>query len=63
MSLGPAEELFSEVDVPDRCAECGRERPPPHERRGEWHMETDGTELHLFCPECWDREFGPGRID
>jgi len=28
LSLGPAEELFREVDEPDRCCECGREPRP-----------------------------------
>jgi len=28
----------------------------------DWRVESDGVgELHVFCPECWRREFGvPG---
>lgn len=65
MSLGPAEEVFSEPgDVPDRCSGCRRE-PREHEKAlDEWRVESDGVgHLHTFCPECWDREFGEGRFD
>jgi len=25
----------------------------------DWRVKSDGLgELHVFCPECWQREFG-----
>ena len=64
MSLGPAEELFREVDEPDRCSECGREPRADEHALAAWRVEPDAVgELHVFCPECWDREFGEGRLD
>ena len=64
MSLGPAEGLCDEVDEPDHCSECGREPRKDEHTLDEWHVESDGIGgLHAFCPECWDREFGAGRID
>ncbi len=44
---------------PPRCANCGRE-PREDEKPGdEWRVYSDGVgELVIFCPECWEREFG-----
>lgn len=64
MSLGPAEELFSAPDVPDACSECGREPLEYEEALDEWRVESDGVgALHVFCPGCWEREFGEDRLD
>jgi len=64
LSLGPAEELFGEMDEADRCSECGREPREDEYALDEWRVESDGVgEPHIFCPECWDREFGEGRLD
>ena len=64
MSLGPPEELFREVDETERCSECGREPRADEYALDEWHAESDGVgDLYTFCPECWDREFGEGRLD
>ena len=39
------------------CARCGRNRVPDD---GQWHAEHPygSSELLVFCPECWQREFG-----
>ena len=64
MSLEPAEELSRAIDEPDRCSECGREPRADGDALDEWHAESDGVgDLYIFCPECWDREFGKGRLD
>ena len=64
MSLEPAEELFREIDEPDRCSDCGRESRADESALDEWHAESDGVgDLFVFCPECWDRELGEGRLD
>jgi hypothetical protein len=39
-------------------AECGREPSPGGKRDDEWRVYSDGLELHVFCPECAEREFG-----
>ena len=45
-----------------RCANCGRTPRPEENPDDDWRVESDGTgELYLFCPECWQREFGGGR--
>ena len=42
-----------------RCSECGREPREDENADDEWRAESDGVgELHVFCPECWGREFG-----
>jgi hypothetical protein len=42
-----------------RCSECGREPREDENADDEWRAESDGVgELHVFCPECWEREFG-----
>jgi hypothetical protein len=47
---------------PLRCAECGREAD--HKARG-WRAlhrkedPADEPEAFVFCPACWEREFGP----
>jgi hypothetical protein len=45
-----------------RCAECGREAPP--DALG-WRADIaddlrddDPPYVAVFCPECWEREFG-----
>ena len=64
VSLGPAEELFGEVDKPDRCSECGREPCENEVALDGWRVESDGVgELYVFCPQCWAREFGEERLD
>jgi hypothetical protein len=41
-----------------RCVECARE-PREDENADEWRAGSDGVgELHVFCRECWEREFG-----
>ena len=43
------------------CSECGREPRPGEKAADDWRVESDGLgELHVFCPECWQREFGAG---
>jgi hypothetical protein len=45
-----------------RCAECGRIAPPdaPGWKAdiGDDPRDDDPPEVVMFCPECWDREFG-----
>lgn len=42
-----------------RCSECKREPREDENPDDEWRVESDGVgELHIFCPECWEREFG-----
>ena len=42
-----------------RCVECGRESRDDENADDEWRAGSDGVgELHVFCPECWEREFG-----
>jgi len=55
------------IDVRDRvddaCANCGRRplRPRSVSLDGNWLAEPDGHGgLNVFCPECWQREFGTG---
>lgn len=64
MSLQPAENFFAEVDPPERCFECGREPRADEDALEEWRLEFDEAgERHVFCPACWEREFGEGRMD
>jgi hypothetical protein len=42
-----------------RCVECGREPRDDESPDDEWRAGSDGLgELHVFCPECWEREYG-----
>jgi hypothetical protein len=42
-----------------RCSECKREPREDENADDEWRAVSDGVgELHIFCPECWRREFG-----
>ena len=42
-----------------RCANCGRKPREDENPDDEWRVYSDGLgELHVFCPECWEREFG-----
>ncbi|MBA3584722.1 MAG: hypothetical protein H0W36_09400 [Gemmatimonadetes bacterium] len=47
-----------------RCANCDRQPRADENAEDEWRAGSDGLgELHVFCPECWEREFGkPGLI-
>jgi hypothetical protein len=64
LSLRPAEEFFRVIDEPDRCSNCGRAPPADEYALDGWHAEADGVGgLYVFCPECWDREFGDDRLD
>jgi len=41
------------------CSECRRAPDPDENPADDWRAESDGTgELHVFCPECWQHEFG-----
>ena len=41
-----------------RCAECGRGPREDENADDEWRAGSDGLgELHVFCPECWERDF------
>lgn len=47
-----------------RCTDCGRGPRPDANADDNWRVEPDGLGgLHLFCAECWQREFGPGSQD
>jgi hypothetical protein len=45
-----------------RCAECGRVAPRDAQRWkaavGEDLRDDDPSQIVMFCPECWEREFG-----
>jgi hypothetical protein len=44
---------------PLRCSECKREPREDENSDDEWRAVSDGVgEQHIFCPECWEREFG-----
>jgi hypothetical protein len=44
---------------PAVCAECARHPRDGESAADDWRAESDGTgELLVFCPECWQREFG-----
>ncbi len=41
------------------CAECGRSPSRHEDAEDSWRAYSDGVgELHVFCPECAEREFG-----
>jgi ribosomal protein S27AE len=41
------------------CVECGHLPFPQEEVEESWRVNSDGLgELHVFCPECAEREFG-----
>ncbi len=41
------------------CAECGRAPLLEEVAEESWRAYSDGLgELHVFCPECAEREFG-----
>jgi hypothetical protein len=51
--------VTDEPDKPLRCSECKREPREDENPDDEWRAVSDGIgELHIFCPECWEREFG-----
>ena len=42
-----------------RCANCNRTPRDDENPDDEWRAYSDGLgELHVFCPECAEREFG-----
>jgi hypothetical protein len=44
---------------PLACAECGGKPRPDENADDEWRAYSDGVgELHVFCPECAESEFG-----
>ena len=58
MSLAstPAEQYRS---VWNLCANCERSPRPDERPARAWYPEPDGRGgYHVFCPECWQREFG-----
>lgn len=48
-----------------RCVNCRRPPRPDENADDEWRVYSDGVgELHTFCPECAEREFGtPPKVD
>jgi hypothetical protein len=42
------------------CAECGREPRDDQNPLDDWPSYSTGIELLTFCPDCAEREFGPG---
>jgi hypothetical protein len=53
------------VTPPDRlpefiCVECSRTPAEDENPADDWRVFSDGTDLHVFCPECAEREFGAG---
>lgn len=43
----------------DLCANCDRSPRRDEHPKDEWRAEPDGRGgQHVFCPECWQREFG-----
>ena len=47
------------ADEPLTCAECGREPREGENAEDEWRAYlADDEEMHTFCPECAEREFG-----
>ena len=43
------------------CAECGRQPRDDENAADEWRANAGvDDELHVFCPECAEREFGSG---
>ena len=51
--------MTHEPDKPLRCSECKREPREDENPDDEWRVEFDGVGgMHVFCPECWEREFG-----
>jgi DNA-directed RNA polymerase subunit RPC12/RpoP len=46
------------LDAKLRCANCGRKAREDENPDDEWRPYSDGVgELHVFCPECAEREF------
>jgi hypothetical protein len=43
------------------CVECWRIPADDEDAADEWRVFFDGTDLHVFCPECAEREFGSDR--
>ena len=44
------------------CTNCQRTPRPDENPDADWRVESDGLgELHVFCPECWQREIGAYR--
>jgi hypothetical protein len=50
-------------ETPLRCAECGRVPREAENADDDWRAFSDGIgELHVFCPECAEREFGNSAV-
>jgi hypothetical protein len=46
---------------PTTCSNCGRSPVGREVEDGEWFFDSDEDgETYLFCPECWEQEFGSG---
>jgi hypothetical protein len=65
LTFHPVHRSCSERAMPDEragrisCVECGRLPFPQEEVEASWRVNADGLgELHVFCPECAEREFG-----
>jgi len=51
--------VTDEPKDPFRCSECKREPREDENPDDEWRAVSNGVGvLHVFCPECWEREFG-----
>jgi hypothetical protein len=40
------------------CVQCRRTPTEGENATDEWRVFSDGTSLHVFCPQCAEREFG-----
>jgi len=55
--------VTDEPKDPFRCSECKREPREDENPDDEWRAVSNGVGvLHVFCPECWEREFGAGKL-
>lgn len=58
--LGRARALLPASENAIRCAGCGRLVSEVDAEQAGWGEWSDGLgELHPYCPECAQREFGP----
>jgi hypothetical protein len=39
------------------CVQCGRKTSDEENAADQWRAYSDGAELHVFCPDCAEREF------
>jgi hypothetical protein len=59
----PPPQRLKVATPPDRlpefiCVECRRTPADDENAADEWRVFSDGTDLHVFCPECAEHEFG-----